>query len=91
MVIISINVAFLVGIFCLLQVFFDPKFTIGPQFKSKQHLHSRHVASYLVYDIESVMRVYCSREIGISETNHLTVGLVGETFTLGHPLSVLHA
>jgi hypothetical protein len=49
------------------------------------HLHSRHLASFLlkVYGSESV--VQANRKIGISETNLIFVGLVGETFIASHP------
>ncbi len=30
-------------------IYFDPLFTIGSRIKNKQHLHSRHLATYLVY------------------------------------------
>jgi hypothetical protein len=59
--------------------YFDPLF--GSRIKNKQHLHSRHLASYLVY---AVLKAYFefSREIGISETGQLIVGLVGKTLSV---------
>jgi hypothetical protein len=53
----------------------------------KKHLHSRHLipSYFVVYGSEGVcsMTIYeHSREIEISETNLLIVGLVGETVTL---------
>ncbi len=51
----------------------------GSQVKNKHHLHSRHLASYLGYKPEGVYQYMYIRETGISETNLLIVGQVGET------------
>ncbi len=56
--------------------YFD-SFTSGSPAKNK-HLYSRHLAFYLVYGSEGIIPQH-SRETGISKTNLLIVGLVGET------------
>jgi hypothetical protein len=53
---------------------------IGFPAKNKQHLHSRHLASYLVYDSEGVVLYEHSRETIMSKTNSLIMGLVSETW-----------
>ncbi len=50
---------------------------IESRVKNKQQLRSRHLAFYLLYSSEGV--VQHSGEIGITKTNLLIVGLVGET------------
>ncbi len=52
-------------------------FTIGSPVKDKQHFHARYLVSYLVYGSEVI--VWAEREVAISETNLLIVGLVAET------------
>jgi hypothetical protein len=88
MVNIRIHFEFLIWIFCLLRVFWSHIYTIGFQVKNKQHINSRHLASYLAYGTEGVVRVK-SKEIRISETNHLNVGLVGETVLYVYLLLIL--
>ncbi len=68
-VIFSIYFVFLIRVFCMLQVFWSLAFI---QFSSqnKQHVQSRHLAFYLVYDTDGLVRVYS------------LVGIVGETCTL---------
>jgi hypothetical protein len=67
--------------------YFDP-FTKGSSVKNKPHRHSRHLASFLFYGSEGVLQTKQSREIGMSETNLLIVGLVGETSTPAAPVSI---
>jgi hypothetical protein len=53
-------------------------FTNGSPVKNKHHLHSRHLAFYLVYGTETVNKYMSSGKIGISETNQLKHGASGQ-------------